>query len=336
LSASAETIMDLRIGDIFNSRVAGNVENSDILGSMEFACKLAGAKVVLVMGHTSCGAIKGAIDNAELGNLTGLLTKIKPAVAATTYAGERTSKNYAFVDAVARKNVEMTMADIRKDSPVLAEMESNGAIKIAGAMYMLVRNRSPGSGSPVGVIEGPSPETPRRSRSGASGGSPSRSISPRNSATAVPAGQSRAIRVAGGRDRRYAGDAALCARAEAACDVDRQRRPRPIVRESDVVRPTLGGPEIGVASTEAFACQLNVLACLAIAAGRRLSSSMNTEVGPGGSKGQSRSVPMDARMLDSRPSTTVRAAQGERRRTNWHLPCRKAENTRICATFGSY
>jgi hypothetical protein len=139
-----------------------------------------------------------------------------------------------------------------------------------------------------------------------------------------------------GETRRYAGDAALCARAEAACDVDRQRRPRPIVRESDVVRPTLGGSEIGVASTEAFACQLNVLACLAIAAGRRLSSSMNTEVGPGGSKGQSRSVPMDARMLDSRPSTTVRAAQGERRRTNWHLPCRKAENTRICATFGSY
>jgi carbonic anhydrase len=135
--ASAETIMDLRIGDIFNSRVAGNVENPDILGSMEFACKLAGAKVVLVMGHTSCGAIKGAIDNAELGNLTGLLAKIKPAVAATTYTGERTSKNYAFVDAVARKNVEMTMADIRKDSPVLAAMESNGAIKIAGAMYNL-------------------------------------------------------------------------------------------------------------------------------------------------------------------------------------------------------
>jgi len=135
--ASAETIMDLRIGDIFNSRVAGNVENPDILGSMEFACKVAGAKVVLVMGHTACGAIKGAIDNAELGNLTGLLAKIKPAVAATTYSGERTSKNYAFVDAVARKNVEMTMANIRKDSPVLAELESSGAIKIAGAMYNL-------------------------------------------------------------------------------------------------------------------------------------------------------------------------------------------------------
>src|SRR6202051_3101092 len=135
--ASAETILDLRIGDIFNSRVAGNVENPDILGSMEFACKLAGAKVVLVMGHTACGAIKGAIDNAELGNLTGLLAKIKPAVTATTYTGERTSKNYGFVDAVARKNVEFTMANIRKDSPVLAEMETHGAIKIAGAMYNL-------------------------------------------------------------------------------------------------------------------------------------------------------------------------------------------------------
>jgi len=135
--ASAETIMDLRIGDVFNSRVAGNVENPDILGSMEFACKLAGAKVVLVMGHTACGAIKGAIDNAELGNLTGLLAKIKPAVDATTYAGERTSKNYAFVNAVARKNVEITMSNIRRDSPVLAELESNGAIKIAGAMYNL-------------------------------------------------------------------------------------------------------------------------------------------------------------------------------------------------------
>jgi carbonic anhydrase len=135
--APAETIMDLRIGDIFNCRVAGNVENSDILGSMEFACKLTGAKVVLVMGHTGCGAIKGAIDNAELGNLTGLLAKIKPAVAATAHSGDRTSKNYAFVDAVARKNVEMTIADIRKDSPVLAGMETSGTIKIAGAMYNL-------------------------------------------------------------------------------------------------------------------------------------------------------------------------------------------------------
>ncbi|HEX6004879.1 MAG TPA: carbonic anhydrase family protein [Burkholderiales bacterium] len=135
--APAETIMDLRIGDVFNARIAGNVENPDILGSMEFACKVSGAKVVLVMGHTACGAIKGAIDNAELGNLTGLLAKIKPAVETTVYSGERTSKNYAFVDAVARKNVEITMANVRKGSPVLAGMESNGAIRIAGAMYNL-------------------------------------------------------------------------------------------------------------------------------------------------------------------------------------------------------
>ena len=135
--APAETIMDLRIGDIFNCRVAGNVENPDILGSMEFACKLAGAKVVLVMGHTACGAIKGAIDNAQLGNLTGLLAKIRPAVEATAYAGDRSAKNYAFVDAVARKNVELTLADMRKDSPVLADLEKQGAIMIAGAMYNL-------------------------------------------------------------------------------------------------------------------------------------------------------------------------------------------------------
>jgi len=135
--APAEKIMDLRIGDIFNTRLAGNVANPDALGGMEFACKLMGAKVVLVMGHTSCGAIKGAIDNAELGNLTGLLAKIKPAVAATVYTGERSSKNYAFVDAVARKNVELTMDAIRKNSPVLAGMESSGAIKIAGSMYNL-------------------------------------------------------------------------------------------------------------------------------------------------------------------------------------------------------
>jgi carbonic anhydrase len=135
--APAEVIMDLGIGDIFNARVAGNVENGDILGSLEFACKLAGAKVVLVMGHTACGAIKGAIDNAQLGNLTGLLAKIKPAVEATDYKGERSAKNYGFVDAVARKNVELTVANVRKDSPVLAQLESKGVIKITGAMYNL-------------------------------------------------------------------------------------------------------------------------------------------------------------------------------------------------------
>src|SRR5215475_7599514 len=128
--APAEVIMDLGIGDVFNCRVAGNVRNADILGSMEFACKLAGAKVVLVMGHTACGAIKGAIDNAELGNLTGLLAKIKPAIEATAYTGERSAKNYAFVDAVARKNVELTIGSIRKNSQVLASLETSGAIKI--------------------------------------------------------------------------------------------------------------------------------------------------------------------------------------------------------------
>lgn len=135
--APAERILDMGIGDIFNARVAGNIANDDILGSLEFACKLSGAKVVLVMGHTACGAIKGAIDNAELGNLTGLLAKIKPAVEATAYTGERSAKNYTFVDLVAKTNVEHTIADIRRRSPVLAEMESKGSIKIAGSMYRL-------------------------------------------------------------------------------------------------------------------------------------------------------------------------------------------------------
>jgi carbonic anhydrase len=135
--APAETIMDLGIGDCFNARVAGNIANDDILGSMEFACKVAGAEVVLVMGHTACGAIKGAIDKAQLGNLTGLLTKLRPAVEATQYSGERSAKNYAFVDTVARKNVELTLAHIRRRSTVLADLETSGAIKIVGAMYDL-------------------------------------------------------------------------------------------------------------------------------------------------------------------------------------------------------
>ncbi len=135
--APAEVIMDLGLGNIFNARVAGNVANEDILGSMEFACKAAGAKVVLVLGHTACGAIKGAIDNVELGNLTGLLAKIRPAVKATTFDGDRSSKNLAFVDAVAKKNVELTMAYIRDKSEVLRDLESKKALKFAGAMYDL-------------------------------------------------------------------------------------------------------------------------------------------------------------------------------------------------------
>ena len=133
----AEVVLDYGIGDIFSGRVAGNIADEDIMGSMEFACKAAGAKVVLVMGHTACGAIKGAIDDVKLGNLTALLAKIRPAVEATQYSGERTAKNYAFVDAVARKNVELTIAKIRDQSPVLRELESSGSIKIAGSMYNL-------------------------------------------------------------------------------------------------------------------------------------------------------------------------------------------------------
>jgi carbonic anhydrase len=98
---------------------------------------VAGAKAVLVMGHTACGAIKGAIDNVQLGNLTGLLAMIRPAVEATQFQGERSAKNYGFVDAVARKNVELTMIDIHRRSTVLAELETSRAIKIAGGMYNL-------------------------------------------------------------------------------------------------------------------------------------------------------------------------------------------------------
>jgi carbonic anhydrase len=132
-----EIVLDQGIGDIFSARVAGNVLNDDILGSMEFACQVAGAKVILVMGHTACGAIKGAIDRVQLGNLTGLLAKIQPAVDATSYQGERSAKNYTFVDAVARKNVELTMAEIHSRSAVIGALETKGTVKIAGAMYNL-------------------------------------------------------------------------------------------------------------------------------------------------------------------------------------------------------
>ena len=135
--APAEIILDARIGDTFNARIAGNIANDDILGSLEFACAVAGAKVVLVMGHTGCGAIKGAIDGAQLGNLTGLLNKIKPAVDATHYEGEHSSKNGEFVDEVAKTNVRLTIGAIRAHSDVLAGLEKDGKIKIVGSMYHL-------------------------------------------------------------------------------------------------------------------------------------------------------------------------------------------------------
>lgn len=135
--APAEIILDTGIGDTFNGRVAGNISNNDLLGSMEFACAAAGAKVVLVMGHTACGAVAGAIDNVELGHLTGLLKVIKPAVKATKYTGERSGKNAEFVDAVAKTNVQHTVDAIRKNSPILAGLEKQGKIKIVGSMYDL-------------------------------------------------------------------------------------------------------------------------------------------------------------------------------------------------------
>src|ERR1700741_4810179 len=135
--APAELVLDFGIGDIFSGRVAGNVADEDALGSMEFACKVAGSKDWLVMGHPACVGMKGAIDEVELGNLTALLGKIRPAVEATQYTGERSAKNYAFVDAVARENVSLTIANIREKSPVLRDLESSGSIKIAGSMYNL-------------------------------------------------------------------------------------------------------------------------------------------------------------------------------------------------------
>ena len=135
---SAELVFDQGVGDIFSARVAGNIVNEDILGSMEFACKLAGTKVIVVLGHTSCGAVKGACDDAKLGNLTILLHKIKAAVKAVEKPEEkshRNSKNIEFVNKVAEKNVQLTIDDIRSLSPVLKDMEDIGEIAIVGAMY---------------------------------------------------------------------------------------------------------------------------------------------------------------------------------------------------------
>jgi carbonic anhydrase len=131
-----EDVFDKGIGDLFVARVAGNIVNEDILGSMEFSCKLAGAKLVLVIGHEYCGAIKGAIDNVKLGNLSTLLGKIKPAIdKCSHFEGEKTSKNPEFVDLVIHENVKVTVDAIRSQSPVLREMENNGEIKIVGSYY---------------------------------------------------------------------------------------------------------------------------------------------------------------------------------------------------------
>ncbi len=135
---SSELVFDQGLGDIFSVRIAGNFVNQDILGSMEFACKLAGTKLIVVLGHTSCGAVKGACDDAKMGNLTHMLGKIKPAVEAVTSpedASLRNSSNLEFVDNVSKKNVELTIDRILQESEVLAEMHKKGEIKVVGGMY---------------------------------------------------------------------------------------------------------------------------------------------------------------------------------------------------------
>ena len=133
-----EDVFDLGLGDIFVGRVAGNFVNVDFLGSMEFACKVAGAKLVLVLGHQHCGAVKGAIDNVKLGNITAMLEKIKPAVKMSQdFVGEKTSKNDDFVKYVSENNVKYAIQQIREKSPILKEMENKGDIKIIGAFYNL-------------------------------------------------------------------------------------------------------------------------------------------------------------------------------------------------------
>lgn len=135
---SSELIFDQGIGDVFSARIAGNFVNDDILGSIEFACKLAGTKLIVVLGHTACGAVKGACDDAKLGKLTGMLNNIKPAVNAVISPEDtslRNSSNIEFVNNVAAKNVHLTIDKITDDSDVLAEMQKNGEIKIVGGMY---------------------------------------------------------------------------------------------------------------------------------------------------------------------------------------------------------
>jgi carbonic anhydrase len=131
-----EDVFDKGIGDIFVARVAGNIINDDILGSMEFGCKVSGAKLIVVLGHSSCGAVKAAIDNVKLGNITTLLNKIKPAVMKSqNYTGEKTSKNEEFTDLVGRNNVLYSIEQIKSKSPILKDMIDKGEIKIVGAYY---------------------------------------------------------------------------------------------------------------------------------------------------------------------------------------------------------
>jgi carbonic anhydrase len=133
---SAELIFDQGLGDVFSIRIAGNILNEDILGSMEFATKVVGTKVIIVLGHNKCGAIVGACNNVELGNLTALLHKVQPAIALEKETTEnRTGSNVRFVDNVTTNNVIHTIERIRRESPIILDLENTGAIKIVGAIY---------------------------------------------------------------------------------------------------------------------------------------------------------------------------------------------------------
>lgn len=133
---SAELIFDQGLGDIFSCRIAGNIINEDILGSMEFACKVAGSKIVVVLGHTKCGAIKGACDHVQMGNLSTLLRKIEPAIEAEKITREnRTATNNEFVEKVAHLNVRLTLQQIPKQSAIIADMVQSGQLALVGAMY---------------------------------------------------------------------------------------------------------------------------------------------------------------------------------------------------------
>ncbi len=132
----SEIIFDVGIGDIFNVRIAGNIVDEDVLGSMEFACKVTGSKLILVMGHTNCGAIKGACDDVKLGNLTSLLAKIMPAVnAVSVEEGKGNSTNDDFVEKVSEANVMRALKNIRENSSILKDMLDKGEIMLVGSMY---------------------------------------------------------------------------------------------------------------------------------------------------------------------------------------------------------
>ncbi|NGX84038.1 carbonic anhydrase family protein [Aequorivita sp. KMM 9714] len=130
-----EEIFDRGIGDLFVARVAGNFVNEDMLGSLEFACKVSGSKLIVVLGHNHCGAIRAAVDNVKLGNITSMLEKIQPAVDNVDYDGDKTSANAEYVAKVCESNINNTIDNIKKNSSILKEMEDAGEIKIIGAIY---------------------------------------------------------------------------------------------------------------------------------------------------------------------------------------------------------